>query len=90
MTWARSPSKRPSMSVVVDRLKALLSGDTSNAEGYIRMNFGTQGGYLNMNFGTLPSGEELEAAKKVADNLEVQRVADLEAAKNEITDIDDN
>ncbi len=90
MTWGRSPSKRPSMSVVVDRLKALLSGDTSNAEGYIRMNFGAPGGYLNMNFGTLPSGEELEAAKKVADDLEVQRVADLEVAKNKITDIDNN
>ena len=86
LTWTRAPSKRPSMATVVEHFKALLSGDTSRAEGYLRMNFGVLGGYLNMNFGTLPSGEELEAAKKVADDLAVQRVADLEAAKNVVDD----
>ena len=55
-TWTRVPSRRPTISVVRGRLRQLLSGGALDE------------GYLNMGFGTLPTPDELEEAKKVADD----------------------
>ncbi len=41
-----------------------------------------------MTFGTLPSKEEMEVARKVADDLDVKNAADLEAAKKIVEEME--
>ncbi len=76
MVWTKAPSKRPSISTVLEQLTSLQAGTTGGA------------GYHNMNFGTLPSKDELEVAKKVAEDLDVKNAADLEAAKKMVEEME--
>ena len=68
-TWTRVPSRRPTISVVRSHLRQLLSGAPDE-------------GYINMGFGTLPTPDELEEAKKVADDSPIVTNGDTSAVTN--------